>query len=180
MDKEGSFRGILIVMGIAMGIAFLWDRASFIREAAHSILDPTIGSLLGWNLTWGMLLIVFGIAFIMTLIQKYGTDQEALREMKKEQKEVQKEMQNLKDHPEKLMEMQKKHFTEFMPKMLKLSMKPIVYTMIPIILFFRWFSDFFSETGGIPVLGISVSWIWFYILGSIMFSIILKKIFKVV
>ncbi|MEX0919968.1 MAG: EMC3/TMCO1 family protein [Candidatus Pacearchaeota archaeon] len=180
MDKEGSFRGILIVMGIAMGIAFLWDRTSFIRETAHSILDPTAGALLGWDITWGMILIVFGIAFIMTLVQKYGTDQEALREMKKEQKEVQEEMKKLKDHPEKLMEMQKKHFTEFMPKMLKLSMKPIVYTMIPIILFFRWFSDFFSSTGGIPVLGISVGWIWFYILGSIIFSIILKKIFKVV
>ncbi|MEX0921040.1 MAG: EMC3/TMCO1 family protein [Candidatus Pacearchaeota archaeon] len=178
MDKEGNFKSIFIVMIVAMGIAFLWDQVTFIKNVAHLLLDPSAGALLEWNLAWGMGILVFVIASVMTLIQKYGTDQEELRRMKKEQKEVQKEMKALRDNPEKLMEMQKKHFSEFMPKMMKLSMKPIVYTMIPLILFFRWFADFFAAAGDPKILGLT--WLWFYIIGSVIFSIILKKIFKVV
>lgn len=178
MDKEGSFKGIFIVMAIAMAIAFLWDQLSFIKDSVHLILDPTAGALLNWNLIWGMIVIIFVIVVIMTLFQKYGTDQEELKRMKKEQKEIQKEMKELRDQPEKLMEMQKKHFSEFMPKMMKLSMRPIVYTMIPLILFFRWFSDYFSAAGDPRIFGLT--WIWFYILGSIIISMILRKTFKIV
>lgn len=178
MNKEGSFKGIFIVMLIAMVIAFFWESVSWIRNAAHAILDPTAGILLNWNLTVGMSLLVILIAVIMTLVQKYGTDQKTLREMKKEQKELQVEMKKVKEHPEKMMELQKKQFA-FLPKMMKLSMRPIMYTSIPLILFFRWFMDFFAAMEGFKFFGF-LSWFWFYLLGSIIFSSILRKIFKVV
>ncbi len=41
------------------------------------------------------------------------------------------------------MELQKKQFA-FLPKMMKMSMRPMVYTAIPLILFFRWFMDYFT------------------------------------
>ncbi|MDP3987088.1 MAG: EMC3/TMCO1 family protein [Nanoarchaeota archaeon] len=175
--KQGSFRGIVIVMIISLFIAYFWNSVSWIKDFAHSILDPTVGALLAWDLTGGMILVVLVMALITTLTQKYGTDQETIREMKKEQKELQKEIKEVKEHPEKLMALQKKQL-EFLPKMMKLSMRPVVYTAIPFILLFRWFADFFAVSEGIKILGLS--WLWFYILGSIIFGMILRKIFKVV
>ena len=178
MDKEGSFKGIFIVMLVALMIAFFWEKVSWIRNAAHVILDPSAGALLNWNLTLGMTLIIILITVIMTLVQKYATDQKTLRELKKEQKVLQKEMKNAKEHPEKMMELQKKQFA-FLPRMMKLSMRPIMYTSIPLILFFRWFMDYFTLAGDIKFFGF-LNWFWFYLLGSIIFSSILRKIFKIV
>ncbi len=177
MDKEGSFRGIFIVMIVSLLIAFLWDGISSIRDTAHAILDPTAGALLGMNLNLGMTILVLIIATIMTLAQKYGTDQKTLKEMKEQQKSLQKEMKEFRDHPEKMLSLQKKQM-EFIPKMFKLSMRPIIYTAIPLILFFRWFGDFFSLAGDPKIFGF-FSWFWFYLLGSIVFSSILRKVLKV-
>ena len=51
----------------------------------------------------------------------------------------------------KKLEVGSKEYTElsmksmkFMGPMLKLSMRPIIYTAIPIILLFRWFVDYFK------------------------------------
>lgn len=178
MNKEGSFRGIFIVMIISLLIAFFWDSFSFIKNTVHAILNPTAGTLLNLNLTWGMIILVFLITLAMTLIQKYATDQETLRELKKEQKILQEEAKKYKEHPEKLMEFQKKQM-EFIPKTLKLSMRPIVITGIPLILFFRWFIDFFSAAGNPKFFGF-FSWFWFYLIISIILSSILRKILKVV
>ena len=178
MNKEGSFKGIFIVMIISLMIAFFWESISWIRNGAHAILNPTAGVLLDWNLTMGMLVIVLFIAILMTLIQKYATDQKTLREMKKEQKVLQGEIKEAREHPEKMMELQKKQFA-FLPRMMKLSMRTMVYTAIPLILFFRWFMDYFDVLGNVKFFGF-LSWFWFYLLGSIIFSSILRKIFKVV
>lgn len=176
--KEGSFKGIFIVMIISLLIAFFWDSFSFIKNSAHALLNPTAGAILNWNLTGGMFIIIIIITFFMTLVQKYATDQKTLKELRKEQKEVQGEMKKYRDHPEKLMEMQKKQM-EFIPKTMKLSMRPMMFTAIPLILFFRWFMDFFSAIGNPKFFGF-LSWFWFYLLGSIIFSSILRKILKVV
>ena len=87
-------------------------------------------------------------------------------------------MKKYKDHPEKLMEFQKKQM-EFIPKMMRVSMRGIVYTAIPLILFFRWFRDFFSLIGDPQFFGF-LSWFWFYLIGSMIFSSIFRKIMKVV
>ena len=176
--KEAGFKGIFIAIVVSMLIALLWDSFSFIKNFAHSILDPTAGWFLNWNLVWGMLILVFLISLIMTLIQKYLTDQKALKEMKERQKALQEEMKKHKGHPEKLMEMQKEMF-KFMPRMMKLSMRGVVYTAIPLILLFRWFFDFFSVIEDYRFFGI-FSWFWIYILGSIIFSSILRKVLDVV
>ncbi len=165
-------------MLVSMLIAIFWDSAPFIKDSIHSVLNPTAGALLDWNLTGGMIIIIAFISLIMTLTQKYLTDQETLREMKKEQKALQSEMKKYKEHPEKLMEFQKKQI-ELVPKMMKVSMRSVVYTAIPLILFFRWFNDYFSAIPEFRFFGF-LSWFWFYLLGSMIFSSILRKIMKVV
>jgi len=178
MDKRGSFKWIFIVISISFLIAIFWESFPAIKDSVHLVLNPTAGWLFDWNLTYGMIILIFIISLFMTLVQKYATDQETLRELKKEQKILQDEMKKYKEHPKKLMELQKKQF-EFIPKTMKLSMRPVIYTGIPLVLFFRWFMDFFTLIGNPKFFGF-LSWFWFYLIGSIIFSMILRKILKVV
>ncbi len=176
--KEGGFKPIIIVMILSLVIAGFWDSVPFLKNVVHAVLDPSTGALLNWNLTWGMMILVFLVSLFTTLVQKYATDQETLRELKKEQKILQAEMKKYKDHPEKLMELQKKQF-EFIPKTMKLSMRAIMFTGIPFILFFRWFMDVFTTLGEPKFFGF-LSWFWFYLIFVMIFSSILRKILKVV
>jgi len=176
--KEGSFTIIFVIMIISMIIAFFWDSLGPIKNIVHVALDPSAGALLNWNLVFGMFVLVFIISLLTTLIQKYATDQETLKELRKEQKIVQAEMKKYKEHPEKIMELQKKQF-EALPKTMKLSMRSIVYTGIPFILLFRWFYDFFDVIGNPKFFGF-LSWFWFYLIFVIVFSSIIKKLMKVV
>jgi len=176
-DKKGSFKPVFIALIISLAIASLWNKVSWISQPIHYILDPTLGGLLRWNLVLGMIIIVLIINLVTTIIQKYATDQEALKAIRKEQKALQEEMKKFKDNPQKMMELQKKSF-EFIPQTMKLSMRSFTYTAVPLILLFRWFMDIFSSMGSPKFLG--MGWILFYLLSSIIISSILRKVFKVV
>ncbi len=179
---KGSFKWIFIIMLVSLGIASLWDKVPAIKNGIHAVLNPSAGALLDWNLTIGMLLIILFLNFIITLVQKYATDQEELKKLKKEQKEVQKEMKTQKGNPQKMMELQKKQM-KFIPQQFKLSMGSIIYTAIPLILLFRWFYDYFGaieEATGMPVRFFGIlGWFLFYLVFSIVFSSVLKKVMKV-
>jgi len=87
-------------------------------------------------------------------------------------------MKKFKNDPGKMLELNKKQM-EFIPKTFDLTMKPIIYTAIPFVLFFRWFSDYFSISFvGFKFFGF-LSWFWFYLIFSIIFSTIFRKAFKV-
>lgn len=176
--KEGSFMPILIIMVASFVIAGLWDKIPAIKNSIHFIFDPTAGALLGWNLNFGMIIVVFVITLLTTLVQKYATDQKTLKEMKKEQKEIQKQMKEFKNHPEKLMELQKKQMAMLMPQM-KLSMRAVAYTGIPFILFFRWFTDYFATLGDQKFF-LGMGWFLFYFIFAIIFGSILRKYLDVV
>lgn len=171
--KEGSFMPLYIAMIVSLLIAFFWTHVSFIHDAAHAVLDPTAGAFLNWNLNWGMVILVLILSFLMTVIQKYGTDQSTLKEMKKEQKRLNEEMKKVKDTPDKFMALQKESM-KLMGPMMKLSMRPVVYTAIPLILFFRWFQDYFAAAGNPHILGF-FNWFWFYLIFSLIFSSFLRK-----
>ncbi len=176
--KEGSFMPFIFVMIASLIIAWQWDKLPWISKSIHYIFDPSAGALINWNLVIGMSIVVFVLTFITTLVQKYATDQKTLKELKAEQKEIQKQMKEFKSHPEKMMELQKKQFA-MMPKQMKLSMRALAFTGIPFILFFRWFYDFFASIGNPTFFGF-MTWFWFYLIASIIFSSILRKYMDVV
>jgi uncharacterized membrane protein (DUF106 family) len=171
-----GMRTMLFVMLASFFIVGLWSRVPLIKEIVHLLLDPTAGFLLNWDRTLGMFIVVFIISFMLTLIQKYGTDQETLRRIKGEQKILREEMKKYKNEPEKIMELNKKQL-EIIPKTFDITMKPLLYTFIPFILFFRWFHDYFSAVQ-FEFFGF-LSWFWFYLIFSIIFSSILRKVLKV-
>lgn len=177
-SKQGSFLPIVIVMFASMIIAFEWDNVPAIKNAVHAVLNPSAGALLNWNLDIGMLIIVFIITLITTLIQKYTTDQKALKELREEQKLLQQEMKKYENHPEKIAELSKKQM-EIIPKTFKLTSRAILFTGIPFILFFRWFNDFFIAMGDPKFFGF-FNWFWFYFIFTLVFSGFLRKWMKVV
>lgn len=177
MNKSGSFGLIFFVMVISLVIAGFWNSLPIVKNSVNAVLNPTAGALLGLNLTFGMAILVLLLSTFTTVIQKYATDQKTLRQMKEEQKKLQEDLKKLevgsKEHTELSMKSMK-----FIGPMFKLSMRPIIYTAIPFILFFRWFTDYFASID-FRFFGF-FSWFWFYLLGSIIFSSILRKILKVV
>jgi len=168
---------MFVVLILTMIVAFAWESMPVIKQTAHFLLDPSAGKILDFNLTWGMLILVFIITFLTTLVQKYGTDQPALKKIKEEQKILQEEMKKYKDHPDKILELNKRQL-EFLPRTMDLTTKPLIYTAIPFVLFFRWFGDYFSVMPDFKFFGF-FSWFWFYFVFTIIFSTILRKMLKV-
>lgn len=160
---------------IALAVPALWNSLPIIKSAVHFILDPTAGFLLNWNVHIGMVLLTAILTFIITLVQKYTIDQEAMRSLKAEQKKLQEEMKQYKDNPEKLLELQKKSL-EFIPRTFELTLKSSLYTVIPIILFFRWFQDYFTSHPA-KIFGF-MGWFLAYLILAIFLSIPFRKIFK--
>jgi len=176
--KEGSFLPMFFITAVSFIIAIYWEKIAWIKDSVHAALDPSAGWLLSWNLEIGMILIVFVITLITTLVQKYTTDQKALKELREEQKILQKEMEKYKDHPEKFAELSKQQF-KFIPKTMKLTSRYVLFTGIPFILFFRWFSDYFTSIGDPKFFGF-LGWFWFYFIGMMIFSSIFRKWLKVI
>jgi uncharacterized membrane protein (DUF106 family) len=176
--KEGSFAPIIIIMALSLIIASFWNSIPAIKNSVGAILNPSAGALLNWNLTYGMVIIVFIFSLFTTIIQKYATDQKTMKEMRDEQKRLSEEVKKFEGNLEKKMELQKESM-KFMMPMMKLSMRGVMFTGIPFVLFFRWFSDFFSVMADFRFFGF-LNWFWLYLLGSIIFSSIFRKILKVV
>lgn len=172
-------RWILLAMLVSMLIASAWQSVAAIKNTAHLILDPTLGRLLNFNVTIGMFILVFLLTLLMSLIQKYTTDQAELKRIKDEQKKIQEEMKKHRDNQPKIMELNQKQM-EHMSNMFKISMSSFVYTAIPIVLLFRWFGDYFAQPMliGFKFLGL-LSWFWFYLIFSIIFSSLIRKMLKV-
>jgi uncharacterized membrane protein (DUF106 family) len=167
---------MMVSMIVPLLIVGLWDNIPFVKVAVHNILDPLFGSLLDWDYLYGMGVIVFFITLLSVLLQKYCTDQVALKKIREEQKFLQEEMKKYREHPEKVMELNKKQM-EIIPKTFEITLKPVIYTAIPFVLFMRWFGDYFANVQ-YNFFGF-INWIWFYLILSIVFSGILRKILKV-
>ncbi|MEM4605811.1 MAG: hypothetical protein QW103_02135, partial [Candidatus Pacearchaeota archaeon] len=101
-------------------------------------------------------------------------DQKSLKKLKEEQRKLQRESKEFVNDPKKMLEFNKKSI-ELTKDIFIVSMDSWIYTMIPLVLFFRWFNDYFSQNS-FQFLG--MNWFFSYIVFSIIFSIFLKKIFR--
>jgi uncharacterized membrane protein (DUF106 family) len=178
MNKQGKFNGMLLMLAlmlVSMGIGGLWNKVPIIKQFSHLILDPTAGSLLNLNVSIGMILIAGIISLATSLVQKYTMDHERMKNLKAEQKRLQEEMKKYKDHPQKLVELNKEFMKTF-SELWDVSLRPAFYTIIPIILFFRWFNDYFASNP-VKIFGV-LSWFWAYLIFAIFFSMIFRKLLK--
>ena len=111
------------------------------------------------------------VTFISTMAQKWLTNQEHLKSLKKRQKEIQKELRGCKDPS--LMKELNAEMMKLTGVMFKSSMKPMFATIIPFLFLFWWLRGIYSP------IDMGISWIWYYLGYSIVASIVLRKVLKV-
>ena len=110
------------------------------------------------------------VTLLSTLAQKWLTNQEHLKSLKKRQKEIQKELRGCKDQC--VMKELNAEMMKLTGVMFKSSMKPMFATIIPFLILFAWLRSVY-----VPVMG--TSWIWYYLGYSVVASIVLRKVLKV-
>jgi uncharacterized membrane protein (DUF106 family) len=134
-----------------------------------------------------ILVLSFLINLGIVLITKFTTDQKKLKDIKEEVKALRQEMKDNKDNPEKVVEIQKKLTSKSFEPM-KHTLKPMLITFLPLVLLWYWLRSvipyeqiILNFPFEIPKPGANdgMGWLGVYILSSLLFSTVLKKIFKV-
>lgn len=166
---------LLVLVVVSFVIGSQWDKWDWLRNSVSSVLDPTFGALLSWNVTWGMVIIVIIMQIITTTVQRLTTDPAELRAMKEKQKMYKEEMKKHEGNREKQGELFAQQM-EDTQKFMALSFKPLIYTFIPIILFFSWFRTYFTHLGSPKIFGLH--WVLFYLIASLIINIPIRKIYK--
>jgi len=138
--------------------------------------NSIFGPLINFNPEFGLILISFLLTIVITIAYKYLTDQELMKSLKAELKELQGQMKEFKHDTAKVMQLQKVSMEKNMKYMMH-SFKPTLFTFVPLIIVFGWLRSAY-ETIELSFLGLH-SWLWIYILSSIIFSIILRKLMRV-
>ena len=129
----------------------------------------TITTIIQANPTVSILLFSFLVTVFITIISYYFTDRNLMKEIKERQKALKEEMKKYKDNPSKMMELNKQMMADF-PKQMKQSLKVSLITIIPMIFLFNWLQKIYA--------GSTTHWLATYIISSIVFSIVLRKLFK--
>ncbi|UCD04277.1 MAG: DUF106 domain-containing protein [Candidatus Woesearchaeota archaeon] len=135
---------------------------------------------------WSILLIAVGLSLIVTLAYKYLTDQTLMKELKKELKKNQKRLKEARGEPDKMMAIQKETMHTNM-KYMSQSMKPMIFTIIPFLIIFAWLRSIFEGTVVIPLsfhvplssLETGMGWIGTYIILSMIFTTIFRRVLKI-
>lgn len=110
------------------------------------------------------------VTFISLLVTMLFTDRKKMAELKGKQKACQNLMKQHKGNSAKLMEIQKEMMA-CSGEMMRMSIKPMLITIIPFLILFTFLRKLF-----VPIMG--NSWIWYYIITSIVSSMILRKPLK--
>lgn len=106
----------------------------------EGFFDWAFGPLLKFHPLVLVIVVTVVMLILITLIQKFTSNQKEMKTLKEQQKAFQKEMKENKGNQEKLMEIQKRAM-EVNMKYFRHSMKPMIFTFLPIILIFGWMNS---------------------------------------
>lgn len=136
------------------------------------------------------ILSIIGISLVLsiatTLAYRFLTDQVLMKELKKKLKTNQKRIKEAKGDPQKMMEIQRETMKTNM-KYMSQSLKPMIFTIIPFLIIFAWLRSVFEGLVVIPLpfhvpmssLETGLGWIGTYIIFSMIFTTVFRKIMKV-
>ena len=132
-----------------------------------------------------LVIISFLITFLITLAYKFLSNQQAIKTLRDEIKVLQQEMKTHRDNKDKFAEVNKAVMSKNL-ELMKHSMRPTLYTFIPIILLFSWLrttylpaGDLFAWGFKMPFFGTGIGWLWTYIFASLIANIAFRKALKV-
>ncbi len=137
-----------------------------------------IQALIQANPRLWIVIFAFFVSVVITIANYFLTDKELMKNIKEKQKRLREEMKKYRNDSQKMMELNKQMMEDF-PNQMKQSMKVSVITLIPLLLLFNWLRvSFASTTLAEPGLFGWPIWTWWYILSSLVWSMILRKLFK--
>jgi len=152
-----------------------------IQRRIFMAFESFFNAIFGWAVKigqlYGIIIISFIIALITTLVYKYFTDQTALKQLKEDNKKLQEEMKNAKGDVKKMADLQKQALQKGFLEPMRHQLKPLIITFIPFILIFGWLRTTYANTG--PIFFGYFGWFGTYIIFSIIFTTILRKLLKV-
>lgn len=120
------------------------------------VLDATLGWVLAYDLWVSILILAFLITLVMNIVYKFATDQDEMKRLKKRLKNLQAKMKEHRDNPKKAMSLQKKMMSvngQYMKK----SLKPTIYTLVPLLFVFGWMASSFALAPVMPGQTVDVS-----------------------
>jgi len=134
---------------------------------------------------WSVVVISMILTLLVTLAYKFLTNQQEIKKLKGESKELRKQMKDHKENEDKRLEIQKKSMEKSL-KMMKQTMRPALFYMIPLLIVFSWLRNTFKGSGellswgfSIPLLGSGFGWLGVYILTTLIFNGIARKLLRV-
>ena len=136
-----------------------------------SFTEPLI-AIIQANPRTSIIVIALLISFLISLVNFFILDKERIKTLRSRQKEIQaqmKEHQKAGNH-EKAQELMSE-MTGHMMESLKHSFKPMLFTMIPILVLFAIIRNTFNATA------IASTWFWWYMGSAIVGSMVFRKFF---
>lgn len=125
-----------------------------------------------------LMLISLVMSFLITIAYKFFTNKEVLDMINKEVKENRDEAKRSKNNPKKIIELQRQ-LLSLNTKRMRQSFKPLLITIVPIIIVFRWVGSNFKGIIFVDKFGWKIGWFGIYIIMSLVSGIILRIILKV-
>ena len=152
------------------------------------VLNSFFNFIFGWVIAlgkpWSVIVISLILTLLVNLAVKFLSDQKAMKTLKEETKLLNEEMKKFKNDPSKYLELQKKAMQSNLEYM-KHSMRPTLFTLLPLLLIFGWLRETFPREEilinlpfSLPLIGSSFGWLGTYILSSLIFNIIIRKVLK--
>ena len=121
-----------------------------------------------WNARIAIIILSFLVTLFITVVTYFMTDRERMKEIKAKQKALRLEIKKHRDNPTRMMELNKQ-MMEDMPEQMKHSFKPMIVTIVPLLILFAWLRGTFAEST------IASTWFWWYLGSSLVFSMSLRK-----
>lgn len=120
-----------------------------------------------------IILIGILITLCITLVNYFFTDKEKMRAIRARQKELQEQANKHRKegNHEKASELTMEMLGQTR-EMFKHSLKPMLITLVPILLLFSYVRGIFSATS------IAGSWFWYYFISAIVSSMVFRKLFN--
>jgi len=150
---------------------------------AKMVVNEIFDFLFGWAVSISPLVGIIFISFILSMLStiawKYLTDQILLKSLREKSTSLREEFKKHKADPKKLAELNAKMTKEnfdIMKLQYKQSIKPMIATLVPFALAFVWIRKTYEPFGTVFL---GMGGIWSYIVFSIIFSMVLRKLMKV-
>ncbi len=147
------------------------------------VVNEIFGFIFGWAVLISPLFGIIFISFILSLLSsvawKYLTDQNLLKSLREKTKTLQEDFKKHKSDPKKLAELNSrmaKENWEVMKLQYMQSIKPMLVTFVPFAFAFVWIRKTYEPFGP---LFLGMGGIWTYIIFSVIFSMVLRKVMKV-